>query len=349
MDLARLEEQAKAVLDPVAYGYYAGGAEDELTLADNVAAWRRRKLRPHVLRDVSAVSTATTVLGTKVGMPVLVAPTAYQRLAHEDGEAATARGAADAGTLMVVSTFGTVSLEDVAAAAPGAPRWFQIYVHTDRVLTESLVRRAVDAGYVALVLTVDFAVMGHRRHDEIHNFELPNGFEMANLQLEVPRGEGSGIAAYADDAVDPGLTPEDIAWLSKISGLPVVVKGVLRGDDAAAAVDAGAAAIVVSNHGGRQLDGALATADALSEVVDAVGGSCEVFVDGGIRSGGDVVKALALGAQAILIGRPVLWGLAIDGAEGVGRVLGGLAAEVERAMALCGATSLDEIDRSLVT
>lgn len=348
MDLTSLEEQAKALLDPRTYGYFAGGADDELTVADNVAAWRRLKLRPRVLRDVGTVSTATTLLGAAVAAPILVAPMAYQRLAHDEGEAATARGSSEGGSLMVVSTFATVSLEEVAAAAPATPRWFQMYVHTDRGLTESLVRRAANAGYGALVLTVDFPVIGYRRRDEIHNFDLPEGMVMANLQREVPRGKGSGLAAYAAEAVDPGVTFDDIGWLSEVGGLPVVVKGVLRGDDAAAAVDSGAAAIMVSNHGGRQLDGAISTADALSDVVEAVAGRAEVYVDGGIRSGGDVVKALAMGARAVGLGRPVLWGLATGGAAGVRDVLAGFAEEVQRAMALCGATAVTDIDRSLV-
>ena len=348
MDLAGLQAQAREKLDPLVYDYYSGGADEESTLSDNVAAWQRYRLRPRVLRDVSAVDISTTVLGTKVSMPVLVAPTGYHMLADPDGEKATSRGTAAAGTLMTVSTLATVSLEEVAAAAPGSPRWFQLYIHTDRQLSESVVRRAVAAGYQALVLTVDLPVVGNRRKDDDRNFTLPDGMTMANFEQDVPSVDGSGLSAFADSSLDPSLTFSAIGWLKDLSGLPVLVKGVLRDDDAAAAVEAGAAGIIVSNHGGRQLDTAVATADALSEIVDGVGDRCEVFVDGGIRLGTDVVKALAKGAKAVLVGRPVLWGLATGGAEGVEAVLAGFAEEVERAMTLCGARSVDEIDRSLL-
>lgn len=348
MDLVELERAARERLDPAAYDYYAGGADDELTLADNVAAWRRLRLRYRVLRNVGGVSTATTVLGTEVPVPVLVAPTAYQRLAHDEGEAAMARGAARAGTVMVASTLATVSLEDVAAAAPDAPRWFQLYVRRDRGWTAELIARAVAAGYRALVLTVDLPVLGFRRRDERNHFTLPVGLEMANIGSAVPQVEGSGLQAYAAAELEPSLTFDDLGWLRSLCDLPIVVKGVVRGDDAAACVDAGAAAIAVSNHGGRQLDSAIATADALPDVVDTVGNRAEVYVDGGVRGGTDVVKALALGARAVLVGRPVLWGLATGGAEGVAGVLDGFAQETARAFALCGATSVEEVTGDLL-
>ncbi|NNK91220.1 MAG: alpha-hydroxy-acid oxidizing protein [Acidimicrobiia bacterium] len=346
MDLTLLEGLAKGNLTPGTYDYYAGGADDELTLADNVAAWQRMRLRPRVLRDVSEVDTATTVLGTPVSMPVLVAPTAYHKLAHPEGEIATARAAAGADTLMIASTLATTSLEDIAASI-AAPRWFQLYVHRDQGMTESLIERAVGAGYEAIVLTVDLAVLGHRPRDERNAFSI-EGHEMANLQTGTPDSEGSGLAAYADSAIDPGLTFEHIEWISSLSGLPVLVKGIVRGDDASAAVDAGAAGIMVSNHGGRQLDTCIATADALEEVAAAVAGRAEVYVDGGVRRGTDVVKALALGARAVLVGRPILWGLAVDGASGVADVLEFFRDATARAMALCGVSSVAEIDRSLV-
>ncbi|MFQ5948731.1 MAG: alpha-hydroxy acid oxidase [Acidimicrobiia bacterium] len=348
MDLSRLEAQARELLDPTVYDYYAGGSDHELTLADNIDAWRRIRLRPRVLRDVSDVSTATTVLGTPVELPVLVAPMAAQRLADDEGEAATARAAAQAGTVMVVSTISTVSMEDVAAAAPEGARWFQLYVHRDRGLTKDLVVRAADAGYRALMLTVDVPVLSHRRREEAHHFTLPEGMEMANLAKAMPRVDGSGLDAYTGAEFDPAVTFDDIEWLRGLADLPVVVKGVLRGDDAAAALDAGAVAVVVSNHGGRQLDTAIASADALPDVVDAVAGRAEVLVDGGIRSGTDVVKALALGARAVSVGRPMLWGLAVGGADGVAGVLDSLREETERAMALCGASSVADIDADLL-
>lgn len=348
MDLVELEQRARDRLDPAVYDYFAGGADDELTLVDNVAAWRRRRLRYRVLRDVGTVSTATTVLGTPVTAPVLVAPTAYQRLAYDAGEAATARGAQSAGTVMIVPTLATVSLEDVAAAAPGGPRWFQLYVRRDRGATAELVARAVAAGYRALVLTVDLPVLGFRRRDDRNRFSLPAGMEMANVGAEVPRVEGSGLQAYAAAQIEPALTFDDLGWLRSLSDLPLVVKGVVRGDDAVACLAAGASAIAVSNHGGRQLDSAIATADALPEVVAAVAGRAEVYVDGGVRGGTDVVKALALGARAVLVGRPVLWGLATGGGAGVAAVLDGFAEETARAFALCGAVGVEDVTPDLL-
>lgn len=335
------------MLKPDAWDYYSGGADDEVTLAESHPAWTRLRLRPHVLRDVSEVSTGTTVLGRPVTMPVLVAPMAYQRMAHDDGERATARAASRTGTIMVVSTLATVSLEEVAACTTD-PGWFQLYVHRDRGWTAELVGRAAAAGYCALVLTVDLPLLGHRRRDERNAFTLPPGLMMANVGAPVPIGEGSGLASYASAELDPSLTPDDIAWLAELSGLPVVVKGVLRGDDAGACVDAGAAGVVVSTHGGRQLDTAIATADALPEVVQAVAGGAEVYVDGGLRLGTDVLKALSLGARAVLLGRPVLWGLAVGGEQGVVDVLEQLRAELARAMALTGAPDLSALTTDLV-
>jgi 4-hydroxymandelate oxidase len=344
LDLAELERQARERLDRGAYDYFAGGADDELTVAANPAAWARLRLRPHVLRDVGAISMGTTVLGTPVSFPVLVGPIAYQRLAHPDGELATAAGAAAARTLMIVSTQATATLEQVAALAPDAPRWFQLYVYRDRRTAAHLARRAAASGYRAVVLTVDVPVPGNRERDKRNQFLLPPGMGLANLVLPEERVDVVNIARY----FDPTVTMEAIGWLGEQSGLPVVVKGVLRGDDAVACLDAGAAAIVVSNHGGRQLDGTVATADALAEVVEAVAGRAEVYVDGGIRRGTDVVKALALGARAVLLARPIAWGLATAGAEGVQAVLDGYREELERTLALCGTPTLRNLTPDLV-
>ncbi|MPZ89316.1 MAG: alpha-hydroxy-acid oxidizing protein [Nitriliruptorales bacterium] len=356
MDLNALEGRARSALDQAAYDFIAGGADDERTLADNVAAWQRLRLRPHVLRDVSAVSCQTTVLGTPVSMPVLVGPTAFHRLTHPEGECATARAAAAAGTVMTVSTMATISLEEVAAAAAGAPRWFQIYVFTDRGLSAGLVERAVTAGYEALVLTVDVVVAGNRRRDERNGFALPEGLRPANVDLgpvvpdpyRVPGSGGSELASFVAGSFDPAVTLDDIAWLSELSGLPVLIKGVLRGDDAQRCIEAGAAGIIVSNHGGRQLDTAIATAEALPEVVASAGPDVEVYVDGGIRRGTDIVKALALGARGVLIGRPVMWGLATGGSQGVQDVLDGFRAELALALALCGCPSVADLTLDLV-
>jgi 4-hydroxymandelate oxidase len=343
-----LERRARDCLPRWVYDYVAGGADDELTLEENVAAWRRLRLRPRVLRDVSKVSTQTTVLGTPIAIPALIAPTAYQRLVHDEGERATACAAAATGTIMIASTLSTVSLEDIAAVAPGEARWFQLYVHRDRSWTEELVARAVAAGYTGLVFTADVPLLGLRLRDERNEFHLPPGMVMANVGEAPPSVEGSALAAYAGSAMDPALTFADIEWLRGLCDLPIIVKGVLRGDDARACVDAGAAGIVVSNHGGRQLDTAVATAEALPEIVDAVAGDAEVLIDGGIRRGTDIVKARALGARAVLLGRPVLWGLATAGALGVRTVLEGLRDELARALALCGAPTMDDVARDLV-
>lgn len=348
MDLVELEQRARTLLAPTAYDYIAGGADDERTLADNAAAWGRVRLRPRVLRDVALVDSSTTVLGTPVSLPVLVAPMAYHRLVHDEGEEATAAGTAAAGTVLVASTLATTSLEDVAAAAPGSPQWFQLYVHRDRGFTAELVARAGQAGYRALVLTVDLPVLGYRPRDERNRFTLPEGMVMANVGRSTEATDGSAIALYAAGELDPSLTPADVEWLRGLTTLPVLVKGVLRADDARTCVDEGAAGIVVSNHGGRQLDSAVAGADALPEVVHAVAGRAEVLVDGGVRRGTDVVKALAMGARAVLLGRPVLWALATGGADGVTALLGGMREEVVRAMALCGCPTVADVGPDLL-
>ncbi|WP_052664547.1 alpha-hydroxy acid oxidase [Nitriliruptor alkaliphilus] len=353
MDLSALEAAAREVMEPSAYDYYAGGAETETTLRENVTAWERWRLRPHVLRNVADVTTATSLLGSPVTTPVGVAPAAYQQLAHPEGEAATARGCAAAGALMTVSTLATVSLEDVAAAAPDAPRWFQLYVFTDRGYAGELVERAVTAGYRAIILTVDTPMLGRRWRDERNGFALRDGMRMANVPLDASTGgdigRGSGLAALFAEH-DRGLTFDDVGWLRARAGaVPIVLKGVLRGDDARRGVDAGAAGIWVSNHGGRQLDRAVPTATALGEVADAVGDDAEIVVDGGVRRGVDVLTALALGARGVFVARPALWGLATGGAAGVREVLTGLTDDLAHAAALAGVPDVREVPRDLVT
>ncbi|HEX7167301.1 MAG TPA: alpha-hydroxy acid oxidase [Acidimicrobiales bacterium] len=338
MDLDELEQRARALLPADVYDYIAGGSFDEITLDDNRTAWDRIRLRPRVLRDVRTVTTATTVLGVPLAHPIVVAPTAFHRMAHDDGEPATASGAADAGALFTMSTRSTAPIEDVAGALEGAPWWFQVYVLRDRETTDRLVGRAVASGCGALVLTGDTPVLGRRMRDVRNRFVLPSNLGTIE-SLDRPGN-------LADQ--DPGLTFDDIAWLRDRFGLPVVVKGVLRGDDAVRCLEAGAAAVWVSNHGGRQLDGTIATAAALSDVVDAVGTRAEVYVDGGVRRGTDVLKALALGAAAVMIGRPVVWGLAVGGRDGVREVLAALAAELELAMALAGCASVADVTPDLI-
>jgi 4-hydroxymandelate oxidase len=348
LNLSELEARAAESLPLAVYDYVAGGADDELTLADNAAAWSRYRIRPHVLRDVSTVDLSTTLLGTQVGSPVHIAPVAYHRLLHDEGELATARGAAAAGSVFTLSTMATTSIEDVAAAAPDGLRWFQLYVHRDRGLTSWLVERAEAAGYRALVLTVDTPRIGSRRRDGVHGFVLPDGLELANVASYPGAQTSASTVAYATASFDPALTPEAVSWLAGTSSLPVVVKGVLRGDDARTCVEAGASAVLVSNHGGRQLDGVVATADALREVADAVGGDVDVYVDGGIRRGTDVLRALALGARAVFVGRPVSWALHDGGADGVAAVLDTLREETALAFALAGVASCDEVGADLL-
>jgi 4-hydroxymandelate oxidase len=328
------EQLAEAKLDANAQAYFVGGSGDEVTLRDNLAAFERRKLRPRVLVDVSSISTATTVLGTDVALPILIAPLALQRMAHPDGELATARAAARAGTIMCLSTAATARPAEVAAAAPGTPRWFQVYVFADRRQTEDLIAEAVESDFSALVLTVDTPYLGRRERDLRIDFKVPE-------HLTVSGDLFGGL-------FDTRLSWRDLEWLAGY-GPPVVVKGILTAEDARLACEHGAAAVVVSNHGGRQLDGVSSSLDALEEVVEAVDGRAEVLLDGGVRRGTDAIKALALGARAVLIGRAMLWGLAANGEEGVAHVLQLLREEVELGLALLGCASPADVTRVHVT
>ncbi|HYJ60766.1 MAG TPA: alpha-hydroxy acid oxidase [Actinomycetota bacterium] len=323
------EPAAREVLDDATYGYFAGGAGDERTINANRRTFDRWCLRPRVLRGVGSPDTSTEVLGTRIENPVLVAPWASQWLAHGDGELGTARGTAAAGTIMVVSSTVLDRVEEIATA--GAPLWWQVYVFTDREVTADHVRRAAAAGYRAIVLTVDVPVLGLRHRDARTGFELPVGAKAAELVF--------------DDA----LTWDDLAWLrAQAPELPLVVKGVMREDDALMAVEHGADAIIVSNHGGRQLDAGEGGLDAVPPIVDAVAGRVPVLVDGGVRRGTDVVTALALGASAVLVARPIAWGLAVAGEEGVADVLRILREETANVMAQCGARTVAEITPDLV-
>jgi isopentenyl diphosphate isomerase/L-lactate dehydrogenase-like FMN-dependent dehydrogenase len=327
------ERLAEGKLDANALAYFSGGAGDEVTLRENVAAFERLRLRPRVLVDVGRITTQTTVLGTELALPILIAPLAMQRMAHPDGELATARAAAAAGTIMCLSSAATARPADVAAAAPGASRWFQVYVFVDRAQTTDLVDEACANGYSALVLTVDTPYLGRRERDLRVDFKIPEGV--------------TPISNLFSGAFDASLSWRDLEWLAGY-GLPVVVKGILTAEDARLACEHGAAAVVVSNHGGRQLDGVPASIEALAEVVDAVDGRAEVLLDGGVRRGTDVLKALALGARAVLVGRAMLWALAVDGEAGVRHLLELLRAEVELGLALLGCSSPADVARSHV-
>lgn len=338
VNVSEYEALAQARMEPGAWDFFQGGSDDEVTLRECRTAFEHIRLRPCMLVDTSKLDVSTAVLGTPVSIPVLVAPTAYHCLAHPEGECATAQGVGTARTLMIVSTFSTRSIEEIAAAASG-PLWFQLYTYRGLDIPAQLVRRAEAAGYRAIVVTVDTPQLGKRERDIRNNFKLPAHVRPANVVFD------------EDESYIPAptvLTWDSLDWLRGITSLPLLLKGVLTAEDAVMAVERGVQGIIVSNHGGRQLDTAITSIEALPEIVEAVAGRCEVYVDGGIRRGTDILKALALGARAVLVGRPVLWGLAVNGAQGVQQVLEILRAELELAMILSGRPTLASIDRSLV-
>lgn len=345
ISLADYERAAVASMQPGPYGYAFGGAGDEITLADNLASWRRLAIRPRMLVGVAQRDPSVSLLGTRRPHPLIIAPMAFQRLAHREGEIAMARAATATGTVMCLSTLATTTSGELARAVPDAPRWFQLYVFADRGVTRELVSAAAEHGYEALVVTVDLPVMGVRERD------LRSGVQVLSELTS------SAVAAGAHGAmtpvqlaglIDPSLNWGDIERFCTESPLPVIVKGILTPEDALLAAEHGARAVVVSNHGGRQLDTVLSGADALPPIADAVGGRVEIMVDGGIRRGTDVLKALALGADAVMVGRPVLWGLAVAGAEGAQRVIEILLGELDLALALAGTPTVSDLDRSFV-
>jgi isopentenyl diphosphate isomerase/L-lactate dehydrogenase-like FMN-dependent dehydrogenase len=342
VNLSDLEGMAQGALDAVAFAYYSGGAADEVTLRDNVAAWERHRLRPRVLVDVSRIDTATTLLGSPVTMPVGIAPTALHGLCSPEAEVATAAAAARAGTLFTMSTLSSRPMEDVAGTA--GPRWFQLYAHRDLEVTADLVTRAAATGFTALVVTVDLPVVGRRER------EVRAGYQWGTASTY---GNFSAYARRGDLAADAGLesfqlTWEHLAWLREVSDLPLVLKGILTGEDAALACEHGAEAVWVSNHGARQLDRTPATIDVLEECVAAVAGRAEVYVDGGVRRGTDVLTALALGARAVFAGRPWLYALAVGGEDGVVAALELVRAELGTAMALLGTPDVGAVTRAHV-
>ena len=339
MELVRkLREQARELLPESAFDYYDGGAGDEQTIADNEAAWRALWIRPRAMVDVSGADASCTLLGERLALPILLAPMAAQRLLHPDGELASARAAGAAGTVYCLSSRATTDLAEVAAAASG-PLWFQLYVAGDRERSAQVLARAAEHGFGAVLLTIDMPVPGRRERELRHgDAPLPEGVALTSHLGHVLAEETKPVGGW-----DATLTWADIAWVHECSGLPVLVKGVLTAEDAREAIAAGVDGIVVSNHGGRQIDGCVPTAVALPEVVAAVGGRVPVLVDGGIRDGGDVLRALALGADAVLVGRPYGWGLATGGEAGVRAVLEALGADLLRLMALTGCATLGDI------
>jgi len=332
LSVADYEQAALARMSSEALVYIGGGAGDEVTLADNVAAWGRLALRPRVLVAAGQCDPAVQVLGARRPHPLIVAPTAFQRLVHPDGEIATARAAAATGAVMCVSTFASTGVAALAEAVPDAARWFQLYVLSDRGETRAMIEAAAHSGYEALVITVDRPVLGLRERELRVRFRDP----------------AAGPTDGGPDRIDANLSWDDLAGLAEVAQLPVLLKGVMTAEDARLAVEHGAAGVIVSNHGGRQLDGVLAGADALAPIVDEVDGRIDVLVDGGIRRGTDVVKALALGARAVLVGRPLTWGLAVAGTDGAQRVIEILLAELLNALALVGCPRAADLHRGFL-
>lgn len=357
VNVAEYERYAKSTLPRNAFSYYASGSNDMITLRENRAAFSRLRLMPKIMVDVSKVDMSTTILGQKVAFPICIAPTAMQRMSHPDGECATSKAAARHGTLMTLSSWSTTALEDVADAAPQGLRWFQLYVYKDRVITLDLIKRAERAGYKALAVTVDTPALGRREADIKNRFSLPSHLTMGNFVSQggdhasgtkSSGASGSGLASYVASLIDKTLTWDDIHWLRKNTTLKIVVKGVMTADDALIALKHGVDAIWVSNHGARQLDTTPATIEVLPEIVRAVRGRCEVYLDGGVTRGTDALKAVALGARAVFIGRPVLWGLAHSGEQGVYDVVNLLKEELQLAMMLSGCVKVEDIKPSLV-
>ncbi|XP_059613550.1 uncharacterized protein LOC132259799 [Phlebotomus argentipes] len=356
MELASLEdykERAWKLLPKSPLDYYKSGAGNEYSLRLNESAFDKIRIRPTFMKDVSKRTTRTSVMGLDLDTPIAIAPTAMQRMAHPDGEVANARAAASSGVLFTLSTIATSSIEEVAAATPESNKWFQLYIYRDRELTQSLVRRAEKGGFKAIVLTVDAPLFGLRRSDIRNKFSLPSHLQLANFVGEKATGvrhskEGSGLMEYVNKQFDDSITWEDLKWLVKFTKLPVIAKGILTAEDALSAVRCGCQGIIVSNHGARQIDGVPASIEALPEVVAAVGDRVTVMMDGGIRQGTDVFKALALGAKLVFVGRPAIWGLAVDGQTGVENILKILKKELDICMAIAGCATVPEITKRYV-
>jgi 4-hydroxymandelate oxidase len=346
VDFDALEHQARAKMAPASWAFCAAGADDEISASENITAWRALRLRPRVLNDIANVDTWVTLLGSAVSSPILVAPTGRHKLFNQEGERATARGASAAGCAYVMASNANVTIEDVAAERRAAPQWFQLYYWPNRGEVEALIDRIAAAGFTAIVLTADAPVGGwspraareqHEPSPEILNINMP-GSPMARTFYHLD---------FAGKVLYPA-TWRELEWLVKRSPMPVIVKGVLRADDAARCVECGARAIMVSNHGGRHLDTTVTTAAVIGEIAATLSGKAEVYVDGGIRRGTDIFKALALGARAVMIGRPVIWGLTVYGPDGVRDVLDHLRVELVRAMQLSGVANLKEITPDLL-
>uniref|UniRef100_A0A0D6QYN6 (S)-2-hydroxy-acid oxidase n=1 Tax=Araucaria cunninghamii TaxID=56994 RepID=A0A0D6QYN6_ARACU len=352
VNVSEYEAVAKEKLPKMVFDYYASGAEDQWTLQENRKAFQRIRFRPRILVDVSKIDTSSSVLGFRISMPIMIAPTAMQKMAHPDGELATARAASAAGTIMILSTLSTSSVEEVSLTGPGI-HFFQLYVLKDRHVVAQLVKRAENAGFKAIALTVDSPRLGRRETDIRNKFALPSHLTLKNfvgLDLgKVEKTQDSGPASYFfENGTDRSLNWKDVKWLKTITNLPILLKGLVTAEDTRLAIQAGAAGIIVSNHGARQLDYVQGTISCLEEVVKAAQGQLPVFLDGGVRRGTDVFKALALGASGVFIGRPVVYALAAEGESGVRKVLQMLRDEFELTMSLAGCCSVEEINRNYI-
>ncbi|XP_012220264.1 uncharacterized protein Hao [Linepithema humile] len=347
------EKYALKHLPPPVRDYYKSGAGEEYSLKRNKEAFKTYRIRPRFLRDTSKRDISTTVLGHRVSMPLGVAPTAMQRMAHPDGECANAKAAQAAETIFILSTISTSSIEEVAKAAPTGIKWFQLYIYTDRNVTLNLIKRAEHADFKALVLTIDAPLFGDRRADLRNKFALPSHLRFANFEGDLAQRinsakTGSGLNEYVTALFDASICWDDVKWLKKNTTLPIILKGILTAEDAHLAVKNGVDGIIVSNHGARQIDGVPATIEVLPEISKAVGNKIEIYMDGGVRQGIDVFKALALGAKMVFFGRPMLWGLAYGGEKGANKILELMRREIDLAFALTGCASVKDVTRDMV-
>ncbi|XP_050542877.1 2-Hydroxyacid oxidase 1-like isoform X1 [Daktulosphaira vitifoliae] len=345
------ENYAANTLSKTVLDFYKSGACDEYTLSLNEQAFSRLRIIPNMLRNVCNRNYNLTILGNQVKIPIGISPCSMHKMAHEDGECASAQAAGKHGAIFILATLSTCSIEEVALAAPETIKWFQLYIYKDKEINKTLIKRAEKAGYKALVITVDVPVMGIRYKDEKNKFYLPSYLKPGNFTEEkyiIPKCDGSGLTNYVTSLFEEKLVWEDVKWLKSITNLPIVVKGILSVADAKIAADIGCHAVFVSNHGGRQLDTAPASIEALPSIVKEVGHRIDVYLDCGIRHGTDVFKALALGAKMVFLARPILWGLTYDGLKGAENILGIIINEFDNTMALTGCRTLDDIKKDMV-
>lgn len=349
-DIKEIEVSALHHLSSDVYDFFSGGAGDEDTLHQNIVSFDKIKVLPRVLRNVESRSLATIVLGNEIAFPLLIAPMAFQKLAHPDGEIAVAKGAHEANVLMTLSTLSTSSFEQVKCVGQ-MPIWFQLYIYKDREITKNLIQQAEQCGFNGLVLTVDAPLYGKRKREIVNPLRLTKQIQLDNLQkagLDLNAIDLPQLAPYLASLLDPSITWKDIEWIRSISSLPIILKGVMNPRDVEIAHEYNIDALIISNHGGRQFDSALSAIEALLAISEVNAGKTELILDGGIRRGSDILKAIALGAKAVMVGRPILWGLAAGGVEGVTRVLSILKSELDMAMALCGCKSIEEVNKDIL-